>query len=40
MHRCGRTARIGRSGESLALLAPDDEKNFKMLSKVLQKNPD
>ena len=28
VHRSGRTARIGRSGESLALLAPEDEKNY------------
>ena len=26
IHRCGRTARIGRHGEVLALLAPEDEK--------------
>ena len=38
VHRCGRTARIGRSGESLALLAPQDERNFKTLSSVLKKD--
>ena len=38
VHRCGRTARIGRSGESLALLAPEDERNFKTLSAVLKKD--
>lgn len=38
IHRCGRTARIGRSGESLALLAAEDEKNFKMIRKVLKKD--
>jgi len=25
IHRCGRTARIGRDGEVLALLAPEDK---------------
>jgi len=29
VHRCGRTARIGKSGNSLNLLAVEDEKNFK-----------
>ena len=29
VHRCGRTARIGRDGECLALLSPDDNKAFK-----------
>jgi len=28
VHRCGRTARIGKSGKSFSLLSPDDEKNF------------
>ena len=37
VHRSGRTARIGRSGESLALLAPQDEKNFKIICSVLKK---
>lgn len=37
IHRCGRTARIGRNGESLALLAAEDEKNYKMIRKVLKK---
>ena len=31
VHRCGRTARIGRKGQSLALLAPDDNKAFKSI---------
>jgi ATP-dependent RNA helicase DDX24/MAK5 len=37
VHRCGRTARIGREGESLALLSPDDNKNFKSICQVLAK---
>lgn len=37
VHRSGRTARIGRTGESLALLAPQDERNFKTLCAVLKK---
>ena len=37
IHRSGRTARIGKSGESLALLAPADERNFKTLCSVLKK---
>ena len=35
IHRCGRTARIGREGEVLALLSPDDEKQFKGIRKVV-----
>ena len=35
MHRSGRTARIGRSGEALALLSPEDEKNYQIITKVL-----
>jgi len=38
VHRCGRTARIGKNGDSLALLAPQDERNFKTLSSVLNKD--
>lgn len=38
IHRCGRTARIGREGDSLALLAAEDEKNFKLIRKVLKKD--
>lgn len=38
VHRSGRTARIGRSGESLALLAPQDERNFKTLCSVLKRD--
>ena len=40
VHRSGRTARIGRTGESLALLAPQDERNFKTLCAVLKKEMD
>lgn len=35
IHRCGRTARIGREGQVLALLSPDDEKSFKAIRKVV-----
>lgn len=35
IHRCGRTARIGREGQVLALLSPEDEKSFKTLRKVV-----
>jgi ATP-dependent RNA helicase DDX24/MAK5 len=37
VHRCGRTARIGRPGEALALLGPEDERVFKMICRVLKK---
>jgi len=37
VHRSGRTARIGKEGESLALLAPGDERTFKTLCAVLKK---
>ena len=40
VHRSGRTARIGRSGESLALLAPEDEKNYQIICKVLKSSMD
>ena len=35
IHRCGRTARIGREGEVLALLSPEDEKSFRTLRRVV-----
>lgn len=35
IHRCGRTARIGREGEVLALLAPEDEKSFRAIRRVV-----
>ena len=38
VHRCGRTARIGRHGQSLALLCPDDNKAFKSICQVLKKS--
>lgn len=38
VHRCGRTARIGRDGESCALLSPDDNKAFKSICQVLKKS--
>lgn len=37
VHRCGRTARIGRTGTSLNLLAPEDETSFKTICKVMRK---
>ena len=37
VHRCGRTARIGRSGEALNLLASEDEKAYKQICNVLKK---
>jgi superfamily II DNA/RNA helicase len=40
VHRCGRTARIGKSGFSLNLLASEDEQNFKTICKVLKKATD
>jgi len=40
VHRSGRTARIGKSGESLNLLAVEDETNFKTICKVLNKPTD
>lgn len=40
VHRSGRTARIGALGESLALLAPEDERNFRIICGVLKKNAD
>ena len=35
IHRCGRTARIGREGEVLALLSPEDEKSFRAIRRVV-----
>ena len=37
VHRCGRTARIGRQGDSLNLLTPDDNKSFKGICTALKK---
>ena len=36
-HRCGRTARIGKSGMSFSLLGPEDEKAFRLIYKTLGK---
>lgn len=38
VHRCGWTARIGKSGLSFSLLSPDDEKNFRTIYRVLNKS--
>lgn len=40
VHRCGRTARIGRSGTSVALLTPDDNKSFRGICTSLKKTED
>jgi len=40
VHRCGRTARIGRNGDSLSLIAPEDNKQFKEICQVLKKTED
>jgi len=37
VHRSGRTARIGRAGESLSLITPQEEKQFKMILRTLKK---
>lgn len=36
VHRCGRTARIGKEGLAFSLFAPEDEKKFKLIYKVLK----
>jgi superfamily II DNA/RNA helicase len=36
LHRCGRTARIGKKGLAFSLFAPEDEKKFKLIYKVLK----
>lgn len=38
VHRCGRTARIGKTGEALNLLAPEDEKAYKVILSVLKRD--
>lgn len=40
VHRCGRTARIGRNGDSLSLITPEDNKQFKEICQVLKKTED
>lgn len=37
VHRCGRTARIGRKGESLSIISAEDNKSFKQICQVLKK---
>jgi len=37
VHRCGRTARIYKEGNSLSLISPDDEKSFKVIASILRK---
>ena len=36
LHRCGRTARIGKEGLSFSLFAPEDEKKFRLIYKILK----
>jgi superfamily II DNA/RNA helicase len=36
LHRCGRTARIGKEGLAFSLFAPEDEKKFKLIYGVLK----
>lgn len=36
LHRCGRTARIGKEGLAFSLFAPEDEKKFKLIYSVLK----
>lgn len=40
VHRCGRTARVGRNGDSLAILNPEDSKAFRSICLVLKKTED
>ena len=40
VHRCGRTARIGKDGHCLNLLGPDDNKAFRTICQVLKENAD
>eukprot|EP01015_Nassula_variabilis_P011245 TRINITY_DN1911_c0_g1_i7.p1 TRINITY_DN1911_c0_g1~~TRINITY_DN1911_c0_g1_i7.p1 ORF type:complete len:513 (+),score=98.35 TRINITY_DN1911_c0_g1_i7:3-1541(+) len=37
VHRCGRTARIGRQGTSVALVGPPDEKQLSIILKGMNK---
>lgn len=37
VHRCGRTARIGKGGLSYSLFSPEDEKNFRLIYRTLNK---
>jgi len=40
IHRSGRTARIGNEGTTLTLIAPAEERTFKILCKDLKKSGD
>jgi ATP-dependent RNA helicase DDX24/MAK5 len=40
IHRCGRTARIGKSGDSLTILNPEDNKAFRSICVSLKKGED
>lgn len=37
IHRCGRTARIYKQGHALALVAPEDEGNFKVVAAIARR---
>ncbi len=37
IHRCGRTARIFKKGNTLALVGPEDEKNYKAIVGIVRK---
>jgi ATP-dependent RNA helicase DDX24/MAK5 len=37
VHRCGRTARAGNTGMSLALVGPKDQKSYRKICHVLNK---
>ena len=37
VHRCGRTARIGKPGFSFSLFSPEDEKAFRLIYSALNK---
>jgi len=39
VHRIGRTGRAGRSGETYLLLAPQDEKNYDKVIRLIKKEP-
>ena len=38
MHRCGRTARIGKAGKALCLIGPKDMVRYAKLEKDLMSN--
>jgi superfamily II DNA/RNA helicase len=39
VHRIGRTGRAGRTGEAYLILAPNDEKNYDKVLKLIKKEP-